>query len=523
MVKKLLSMALTFLFASSLPIGCKNSKGQKKSGGTHPVTPAPAPSENQTPQPPVTAGPPHTVMVIDDGFDVNHPVFKGKIAAAYTITCDESSDGFQDPEPTTYEELRLQVLESLKKRDDSCHLEKNVTVETNPDLPKVQSNRDPWNEAVENKQIGGLILYFEMLAYNAPTAPKPEKVGSLSTEEALKTLLVLDGYSAEGEYLTEFHQHGTMTAGTVAYQNPNVKLVLVHMDLGGPSQARSNVTAKAGDDDDDDDDDSDQSDCPSQESFDLEAQLMEDQQVLDAISKQPARVDEELGKIMREHGVTLVNKSYGANPASMLEQEFADQGCKVSLHKWVAAQAKMEAARAKYLVDSKTMPRVLNIRAAGNESTLIDTVEEGSQCVMPDEIEVGSVDYNKQRSAFSNYGKCVDTYIGGEDLVLAVPGGFLKVASGTSFSSPAFARYITLNYPSTFNIDQMLTKFKGSNTVLGYEAIPKELFADVNTGIGAYALVGKRKVKAYKLPTPLARSPFHRIIGLGKKLGRRKP
>jgi subtilisin family serine protease len=76
--------------------------------------------------------------------------------------------------------------------------------------------------------------------------------------------------------------------------------------------------------------------------------------------------------------------------------------------------------------------------AAGNESK---NACKGSPAAAPDAITVGAVDSADARPTFSNYGKCLDIFAPGVDIVSAGKGSntAVKTMSGTSMASPHVA------------------------------------------------------------------------------------
>ena len=75
-------LLFALLFASQSSVACRAKKTGKtdQGGSANPAVPALQPGFNQ-----------HTVLVVDDGFDITHEVFKDKILATYTIACKQTA------------------------------------------------------------------------------------------------------------------------------------------------------------------------------------------------------------------------------------------------------------------------------------------------------------------------------------------------------------------------------------------------------------------------------------------------
>ena len=133
-----------------------------------------------------------------------------------------------------------------------------------------------------------------------------------------------------------------------------------------------------------------------------------------------------------------------------------------------------ELARAQREARGASGPLV--VQSAGNDATRIDSPADYPDCTIGDtrHLLVGSYDLNQQRSAFSNYGGCVDLYAPGEHVVTYYAGGWLTVARGTSFAAPLVARFASLKAPVPYDPPQAHDQLLGALT--GDAAIPISSF-----------------------------------------------
>ncbi|EMC93156.1 hypothetical protein BAUCODRAFT_55484, partial [Baudoinia panamericana UAMH 10762] len=78
------------------------------------------------------------------------------------------------------------------------------------------------------------------------------------------------------------------------------------------------------------------------------------------------------------------------------------------------------------------------VAAGNNNQDACQSSPSSSGGVQGPAITIGSVGITGQRSAFSNYGKCVDVYAPGEDVISSWLGGpnMIKSLSGTSMATP---------------------------------------------------------------------------------------
>jgi len=138
--------------------------------------------------------------------------------------------------------------------------------------------------------------------------------------------------------------HGTATSGVVAQDNPAVKLVLVEIALGEPSQVQSEFT------------------CFDQDTVDQTAALLSDADVRAAYTQRPlSTVDQDLADARSRHAVGLVNESFGRTARYMLEKLQKAAGCAyVDLRAYFRLLSGLEVAQ----TEAHAEPDVLVVQSA---------------------------------------------------------------------------------------------------------------------------------------------------------------
>lgn len=402
----------------------------------------------------------HTVIVLDDGFDSSHEVFKNKIEAEYTITCDKEQDDTIDPD-ASFEEQKQAVIADYASSKSPCSITEDIQFKADAGFAKILADRASWNEQVQAKAIT-----FE----------------DAKVEEIRK---VIGGSAANVNY------HGTNTASLIAYQNPDVKLVLIQFDLRNPNDGA--VDSK--------------DDCPKQDEIDAWVKLHQDPDVLKAYMDAPlSDADAKLLEIQVKHKTTLVNLSLGTPPRLKLQEQLEESGCgKLDFAEYYEIDGKItrdrEAARYAAGVYKGTEPTLI-VQAAGNEGVKIDGDIDTTDCGDPANgtVMIGAVDYAGERTSFSNYGKCVQYYMMGQGVVVAAPEQFLDVADGTSFSAPLTVRLLSQKTRPEMTYEEKaaeLAKLAGSGQVLSNGTFPDELAFDASAKIPVYALTGRSPRQVY--------------------------
>jgi subtilase family protein len=363
-------------------------------------------------------------MVIDTGFDPSLPVFAGKVVAMYTVACrsvtpgdavgtTDAGAGGEDDGGTdaagagglpSFDDAKQEMLSQLASADDSCQLQDSLTPAPNPFLD-IEADRVAFDRAIRGDTRVG------------PAASSPYD----------------DTYAAIASKLPEVPFHGTATSSTVAEDNPAVKLVLVEIALGEPSEAMSGFR------------------CFDQESIDLTVAVLSDDEVRAAYVQRPlATVDRDLAAARARHAVGLVNESFGRSARYVLEQLQKNAGCPyVDLRAYFRTLSGLEVAQ----TAAHAEPEVLVVQSAGNDGALLDEPGDSLDCQPGDanHLLVGSYGYGSQRSYFTNFGRCVDVYAPGENVIAHLPGDWLFPVAGTSFSAPLLTRWLSMTAPQPFD------------------------------------------------------------------------
>ncbi|MDA9950932.1 S8 family serine peptidase [Oligoflexaceae bacterium] len=406
----------------------------------------------------------HNVLVIDDGFDLNHPVFYDKVVARYRLRCDGSNGPVFNPK-NGFESQKQKLIQFLSYKDSNCILSTKLPFQSSKALESIQDRRDEWNKALLSKSVAETYKDREWEA-----------------ENIFRT--VNDG----GRY------HGTNTAGLIAYKNDNVNLFILQLELGGIQSILGTTSAVA------------ESICPTQEDINFTAKLYLDADVQKAYSDASLETisspDAAINEIIQKHRITMVNKSYGLLPLAAIEKNFKDQNCKATLAPLFKAQAELIDKRR--LTSEKQTPDTLTIQAAGNEGLEINELQDSLDCSESEDniIVVGGIDQNSNKTEWTNFGNCVELFAVGERVITPAPLDFLNLSSGTSFAAPMALRYASLNTkPGTDAADIKDILFSKVNTekLLNSDHFPKELVYENSATVEGYGIAQKRGLSA-KMP-----------------------
>jgi hypothetical protein len=395
------------------------------------------------------------VLVIDDGFDPTVDRLQGRVAGLYTITC-KTDSGSGGAEPATFEEAKAQALAQLKVKDDSCHITEGVTKKPDP-LPTIAKYQKRFNDMIVANKLASDV--FTEAEFNE-----------------ISTALDSD--------LEKAHFHGTATSGTIAYDNPGVRLVLVEEILGDAGSAMSGFT------------------CIQQTEINASVMLSSDPEVHQAIIDQPTSTeDEDLAAIIKKYDVGVINESFGTFTRQLLEQLQAMNNCApVDLKPYFAVEAELAKARDV----AHPLPDTLLVKSAGNEASNINAPEDAVLCggSAGPRLAVGAYDLTGAVASFSNFGACVDVFAPGTAVITPLPHGWLFPLDGTSFSAPLVARFVsqdTTAFTTQGAHDRVLAA-ADANHQLAQAKFPRALFYDPRGMLGTQSLANARLLASNAQP-----------------------
>ncbi len=413
------------------------------------------------------------VLVMDTGFDVTHEVFKDRILESYTLKCKKGTDPAEedDDKPLpAISEVKGAYIESLQKQDQSCSFEKGLVLNKSPRFTEMTSLRDEWNKNIKSKSITKALF--------------PNLEGILE---------ILDGEKGKYQY------HGTATAGLIAYLNPKVRFVLVQTPLLNPEDADKQIGAQK---------------CPKQDAIDFGVKLHLEPDVEQAYLAHPPSVEEtQLQEILVTNKINVINISAGRLLRQQLEEGLKkqDANCVVNFSENYRVLGELDKKRNKKMRDDGFFKNAdpLIVQAAGNEGMKIETRADTWECSTPEnnQLIIGSLDANGGVSEFSNRGKCVDIFTLGDGVIVAAPDHWLNIASGTSFSTPLIARYLSLNHGPKATAPEMTDFISQKRNVerhLASSEQPQELaYAERERSVTKYALTGQKSNRTFYDPRSL--------------------
>ncbi len=378
------------------------------------------------------------VAIIDRGFDLSLPVFQGKIAGCYTVTCADAPAQTRASDPPTFEHDKATALAELPVKDTRCHLVPGITLRKSARLDIVAEEREAWNAAI--------------LAHTAPT-------------DAPEVAVVLGGEDS-------YSYHGTWTSSIIAYDNPGVRIVFIEND----GIKRANVAPE----------------CASRAAIERSTALLQDPEIRAAgVTSPVASLDDDYAALYRHHGVTLQNKSFGQLPLAKVQETCPDVADAYAANAAIEADV---AGAEEHAHNDKEYAGValVNVRASGNEGKVLATMADRIDCPSdPRNVPYGAESFDTmigsygthpdgspRTSAFSNTGACVTAYAPGEHIVAISPGGFLTVVSGTSFAAPLVVRHLSLLSPGTTPKAMRATLAETSDLPVAW--FPPELIYDTS-------------------------------------------
>jgi len=194
-----------------------------------------------------------------------------------------------------------------------------------------------------------------------------------------------------------------------------------------------------------------------------------------------ASLDRELADLRTSRGVSLVNESFGPLTRVGFERLALRADCRpVNIDGFFHVLDQLERT----YDQAHAEPGVLAVRSAGNDGALLNSGDDGAQCHPGDEhqVLVGAYGRDGQRSSFTNFGDCIDVYAPGEGIVAPIPGDWLTLLSGTSFSAPLLARLLALASPAPFSPQTaraFLQRLRLANRNIAIGQFPPEQVFDI--------------------------------------------
>lgn len=428
-----------------------------------------------------------TVLVVDQGFDPENVALKGKVKASYTLSCSPPRQDSCSECP--YEEFKKASLQALKQVE-TCQVEKGIKLAIDPAFDGIMKYRKHWNESILQKNAYDPAEAGDTSLPNSgenqksgPQAESSDPFEPLNLASAHEDVAVPDQQVADEITRIllgndhKYSYHGTMTAGLIAYKNPDVKLVLVQIKMSSSNQVKDVIA------------------CLSKRAYQNQVRLLKDEDYQKAYLEAPESAQSRLlSALIKEHGVSIINFSAGPLPRVIEESSLKEKNCPVTdlreRYQLLVKLQEKKTARSRQSSPQDAGP--LLVQAAGNEGVVIDSAVDGDcHDLSSNRILVGSYNNKMQMSEISQRGKCVDVYSLGEWVVLAEPRGFVNAASGTSFSAPLVVRYLTLNAKGKDPQKMIADLFRLRD--------PKSFFLPASTWPKELALNNREKISSYGL------------------------
>ena len=414
----------------------------------------------------VEAGPlRNVVMVVDDGFDPSVAELVGKVVASHTIVCAQSSadggaeagaDPLAEGADPDFARAKSDLIAALREPDHSCQLGDGIQPYDQSWLTSVDGYRDRWNAALRSDTP--LTQAFSAAEYATI-------ISALQTEPQ------------------DARVHGTSVAGLLAYQNPELRLVLVQYPLLSTSEVTAQVQ------------------CISQATVDQAMALLADPEVRAAyVSRPRADLDRGLDDAISRNNVGSLNLSLGVLPTKAVEDAMVAQGCAaVDLGPWQARLTELDQEQNA----AQAHPSALSVQSAGNAGVEVDSPADSADCKQgdPTHMLVGAYGVDGALASFSNHGLCVDVLAPGQAIIAPLPGNWLLPQDGTSFSAPLVARLASMEAPLSFVPSQTrtwLVSLRDSQSTIPVAKFPPDVVYNPQHAAGPSALALLRPGDATK-------------------------
>lgn len=388
----------------------------------------------------------HTVLVEDTQLDPRSPALRDLVGGCYRIECDTTKPA-PPPMPEGDEAARAWAIERARRarEEDACRIVPGVRVRRAEGGALAVADLEAWNRAIRSKR----------------------------TPDGLADRFVAGRRIDEPAFDAE---HGTRVASVIAHgARPGTRLVLLQGRIRSRTRART---------------------CPTRASLEASSRLLTDPAVIDAYAQAaPDRVDEDRYALLRRHGVTLANESFGV---SAVDLEGDCPG--LPWRAYLAASGAFDDAVARAR-DARGLFKgiaVTTVRAAGNEratvSSAADAVDlcqgrRGSPPALGGRsafVVIASYDPVTGRpSSFTNRGACVDALAPGERIVTEGFDGMLYPLDGTSLAAPMVTGLLArttaaATAPADLRalVRQGRAEDDSSEASLGAEVVGRELLFD---------------------------------------------
>jgi subtilisin family serine protease len=154
-------------------------------------------------------------------------------------------------------------------------------------------------------------------------------------------------------------------------------------------------------------------------------------------SQRDAEAARKVVEYFRQHGVRVVNMSWGGSPRE-IEGAFEANGAGgTPEERKKTAREYFELLRVALTEAMRAAPEILFVAAAGNsdnDAAFAELVPSGID--LPNILTVGAVDQAGEETSFTSFGQNVDVHANGFEVESTLPGGDRMKYSGTSMAAP---------------------------------------------------------------------------------------
>lgn len=374
------------------------------------------------------------VMVVDSGIDPEAPAYRDKVVASYSFICDaapnrELEQFFQPTagDHATRKNNALRQLHGIGQREypSGCRVQPGIRLDRAA-LADLDTHRQQWNAMMATRSTSGSAF-----------ARLQEPLKGLTTK-----------------------YHGTSTAALIAFENPNVRLLLVDVPTSVASTSR----------------------CIPSIDLAQTTTLLRDPDIISAYAAVPDDLNEALDSLAQKYGVSWINVSSNYSAPTVYKQHLADKHCPApDFDSYYEATLALRARRAAEQTANSRQRGYVVVQGAGNDSW--DIPADSAFCLSKNpRILVGAYSYQARRTArYSNYGPCVDLFGPGDAVITQLPDSLHDISCGTSFATALTTRYLTRHFASIRDPQERLRTIRsrlGRGSVLPEGSIPSRLIFD---------------------------------------------